>query len=466
MIMGLMPLHGVDFELSVPIVIVGGGACGLCAALAASERGSEVIVLERDKKPSGNTSLSGALIPASGTRMQREKGIVDSPERFVADIMAKNNNQADAKMAWAIAKASAPTVEWLADEQGIDLRLVEGFLYPGHSLLRMHATPNRTGKELEGALLRAVSDKSIDVVTNAHVINLFAEADGRVKGLQLERPDGIREKVGCDALILACNGFAGNPEMVRTYIPEMTGAPYFGHEGNMGDAIRWGMELGAAVEDMGSYQGHGALAHPHGIAVWDTLTDGGFQVNLEGNRFSNEAYCYSAQALEVLRQPGSVVWNIYDKRGHDIARVAVDYRDAIELGAVRRAVSIAELAAKTQLPEEALKKTILGVEEMAWGKRKDLFGRNFTDRSPLKPPYYAIRVTGALFHTQGGLVVDENARVVRQDGTILPNLFAGGGAARGLSGPAGWGYLSGNGLLTATVLGRLAGHAAAALVRQ
>jgi fumarate reductase flavoprotein subunit len=71
---------------------------------------------------------------------------------------------------------------------------------------------------------------------------------------------------------------------------------------------------------------------------------------------------------------------------------------------------------------------------------------------------------GALFHTQGGLEVDRHARVLRPDGAPLPNLFAGGGAARGLSGPADWGYLSGSGLLMATNLGRLAGEAAAELV--
>ena len=74
-------------------------------------------------------------------------------------------------------------------------------------------------------------------------------------------------------------------------------------------------------------------------------------------------------------------------------------------------------------------------------------------------------MTGALFHTQGGLVVDTGARVLRK-GTrrALPNLFAGGGAARGLSGPSGWGYTSGAGLMTATTLGRVAGEGAASLV--
>jgi fumarate reductase flavoprotein subunit len=82
----------------------------------------------------------------------------------------------------------------------------------------------------------------------------------------------------------------------------------------------------------------------------------------------------------------------------------------------------------------------------------------------LQAPYYAVKVTGALFHTQGGLVVNAEARVLREDGSALPNLFAGGGAARGISGPSCWGYMAGNGLLTATTFGRLAGEAAARLL--
>lgn len=84
------------------------------------------------------------------------------------------------------------------------------------------------------------------------------------------------------------------------------------------------------------------------------------------------------------------------------------------------------------------------------------FGRDFTSKPALQVPYYAVKVTGALFHTQGGLAIDTNARVLKPDGTPFPNLYAGGGAARGLSGAHVWGYLSGNGLLSAVTLGRIA----------
>jgi len=78
-------------------------------------------------------------------------------------------------------------------------------------------------------------------------------------------------------------------------------------------------------------------------------------------------------------------------------------------------------------------------------------GRTFA--RALQPPFHAVRVTGALFHTQGGLDIDADTRVLCENGTALPNLLAAGGAARGVSGQAVWGYLSGNGLLSAVAGG-------------
>lgn len=82
-------------------------------------------------------------------------------------------------------------------------------------------------------------------------------------------------------------------------------------------------------------------------------------------------------------------------------------------------------------------------------------------KRPLQAPFYAVKVTGALFHTQGGLDIDSQCRVLRDDGSPFPNLLAAGGAARGVSGNAVWGYLSGNGLLSAVAGGSIAADSAA-----
>ncbi len=465
--MAIVSARGIRFDVSVPVLIIGGGACGLTAALAAKEGGAEVLVLERDHQPTGSTSLSTGLIPAAGTRLQREKGIEDSAEIFAADIIAKAKHRNDAVMAALVARESGPAIDWLMASHGLEFRLVEGFLYPGHSRIRMHGTDTRTGAQLQAALLKAVEDLPVDVIGNAHVQELFADPSGKVAGARIHRPDGNTETVGCQALVLACNGFGGNPAMVRQHIPEMTDAPYHGHVGNQGDAVKWGLELGAAVADLGGYQGHGAVAHPQGLpVVWAVLTEGGIQVNTAGVRFSNEVRGYSEQALDVVNQPDQVAWNVYDERCQQAALDFSEYRRLREMGAVKTADTIADLAALTRLPPTALEQTLREAERMARGELADPFARDFTSRPPLRAPYCAIRVTGALFHTQGGLAVDAHARVLNEHGKPLPNLFAGGGAARGLSGPSRWGYLSGNGLLTAVVLGRIAGRRAAELVGQ
>lgn len=449
--------------LHFPIVIVGGGGTGLCAALAARDNGADALILERDPTPLGSTAMSTGLIPAAGTPEQRSAGIEDSPERFVCDVLAKTKGKVDEAIVRRLAGESAETIAWLRDTHAVPLSLVDGFLYPGHSARRMYGTPNRAGSELMAALEAAAERCGVVVLTDAIAQTLDWDGD-HVAGVRFTRPDGSVEQVRCDVLILACSGFGGNADLVGKWIPEMADAVYHGHPGNKGDAIRWAETLGAAVADMSAYQGHGGLAAGHGVPIlWPLIMEGGFQVNSTGERFSNEASGYSEQAARVNAQPGRVAWSIFDDRLHQLMMTFDDYQDAVRAGAVIEAADVRELAARTGLPEDQLKATMSKVAACVAG-HEDEFGRDFRGKPPLAPRFRAAKVTGALFHTQGGLVVDGDARVVRTDGTPFPNLFAGGGAARGISGPGADGYLAGNGLLTATTLGKLAGRAAAALI--
>ncbi len=130
-----------------------------------------------------------------------------------------------------------------------------------------------------------------------------------------------------------------------------------------------------------------------------------------------------------------------------------------------KANTIQELAALLNTPEPALAAEFAHVAWATQSQAPDRFGRAFSADSALKAPYLAITITGALFHTQGGLMITPETRVVRPGGIPLPNLFAAGGAAVGVSGSSAGGYLSGNGLLTATVFGRLRGeHASKSLI--
>lgn len=464
--MSILKSGDANFDLTVPVVVIGAGACGCTAALAAHERGVEVMILERDDTPRGNTSLSGGQIPAAGTKLQKEAGVEDTAEILAEDLIRKAHGENDAELSRHIAKESAKTIDWLIDNHDMPLTCITDFIYPGHSRPHMHASPSRFGAELLTVFLQAVANAGIDIATSAHVTDLFADADGLVRGVRITRPDGKTEDVGCGALILACNGYGGSKEMLRKYIPEIVDAHYHGHEGNKGDAVKWGVALGASVKDMHAFQGHGAVTTPHNIHLgWPAITEGGYQVNAEGHRFSNENAGYSEQALNVVRQTGHVGWTVFDERCHAMAMQMHSHVEANENGAIKTCASVAEIADMIGCPADALARTMTDVEDAAHGKRDDEFGRDFTKHPTLTAPYKVAKIMGALFHTQGGLEVDKHARVLREDGTPLPNLFAGGGAARGLSGPSDWGYLSGSGLLSATNLGRLAGEAAADLVK-
>ena len=446
-----------SYPFEVDTLVIGAGAAGLIAALAAHEAGQSVLVLERDAVPSGSTALSAGLIPAAGTAQQRASGIDDDPSRFAEDIQRKAHGQNDPRLVALLTRNAARVIDWLTKTHGLPFTLVQGFDYPGHTRRRMHGMASRSGRELIDALRERCEALGIDILCDARVGTLHTEGR-RLTGVSFERPDGSVESAGASRVILACNGFGGNREKVREHMPEIVDALWFGHGGNTGDALDWGTALGGRVRHLGAYQGHGNVAQPHGILItWATMTEGGIQVNADGRRFWNESNGYSEAARHVLSQPGGVAWSIFDDRIADIARQFEDFRTAEEQGAIQRADTAEELAEALGLPPQALAKTLAGLPR----EGTDEFGRDFSATPPLAPPYCGVKVTGALFHTQGGLEVDADARVLDVEGKPLPNLFAAGGAACGVSGQGDDGYLSGNGLLAASVLGWLAGRSGA-----
>ncbi len=431
----------------VNLVIVGAGACGLSTAFFLRDAGIECALLVRDAQPQGSTALSSGFIPAAGTQVQRAAGVLDdSAERFAADIQHKARGTAAAHLVAAYSEAIAPALDALQARHGLAFELQGGFLYPGHSVRRMHTLRERTGRALVAALDAAAQRAGAMLLTQARVCELWCEPDGRVLGVGYERPNGRIEHLACRALVLANNGFGGNAAMVAQHLSAMRDATYAGHAGNDGSAIAWGRALGAACADLGGYQGHGAWAVPQGALItWALMMQGGVQVNAHGERFHDETAGYSEAAVEVLAQPGGVAWNVFDDKLLALGRTFPDFVDAEAAGALRSAADVDALAAHIGCPSAALRATLAG--------------------TVLTPPLHAIKVTGALFHTQGGLAIDAQCRVLREDGTVLPNLLAAGGAARGVSGNEVWGYLSGNGLLSAVAGGFIAARTLAVSAR-
>src|SRR6185295_8771318 len=172
--MPILKAEGRKFPTHTQVLVIGAGACGTIAALAAKEGGAEVVILERDAKPSGSTSLSSGQIPAAGTKLQRAAGLMDdTPELLYQDILAKAHGECDHEIARHIAYAAPKTIEWLVDRYKLPLSCVLDFQYPGHSRPHMHASPSRYGAELLTVLVAAVEAQGIPIATSARVSDLF-----------------------------------------------------------------------------------------------------------------------------------------------------------------------------------------------------------------------------------------------------------------------------------------------------
>lgn len=444
----------------VDVIVAGAGAAGFTAALRAAQQGVSVLLAEASASHvrGSNTSMSTSMIPAGGSRWQAEAGIEDGPETFREDIRRKTRGTADQTVMHALTDVAPDLVAWLSDCCEVPLELVTEFRYPGHSTDRCHAVADRSGRTLLKHLGSALERlPSATLVAPLRLDDVLIE-DAGVVGARMRTPDGAVEEVRSRfGVVLATNGYGADAALVRRFAPDIAEGVYHGGAESRGDALRIGQRLGADTAQLDAYQGHGALATPHNVLLtWATVMHGGIIINVSGERFGDETIGYSEYGARVLEQPGRTAWVIYDERIHGACQPFRDYQDLHGQGAVRWAHDVEELAELMGAPVDVLGATLAAADAAARGQAADQWGRR-DFAGPLQAPFVAVKVTGALFHTQGGLVVDANARVLTQDLDVIPGLYAAGGAAVGVSGSGSTGYLAGNGLLAALGLGYLAG---------
>jgi len=450
-----------QWDAETDVLVVGGGGGGLVAALSAREQGVTVALVEKAGQLGGNTALSSGSVPGAGTRFQREAGIEDSPELMATDIMRRTNGTAPKHLVNLLARESAPVVEWLVDEIGVPLKLATDLKKVGHSVPRTHVPPGRQGTILVETLEQAAMERDIFITPGNPAKQLITDAKDDVIGAVVQSGGSEREyRVRACKVILACNGFGGNREMLRRFIPEIVDVPYFGHEENTGEGIQWGMKLGARLCNMQSYQGHASVSHPLGALMsWTAMEQGGLLINQGGRRFVNENLGYSGCTADVLKQPERTAYAVIDARTHDyMTKTVPDFVDILEHGGAKTADDIRDVARACGIDSEKLAATLANYNA-ASQTGNDTFGREDFGHAPLEEPYSIIKVTAGLFHTQGGLEVNENAQPICNNGSVIKNLYAVGGVAVGVSGADnGKGYCSANGLLAALGLGRVAGR--------
>ncbi len=446
---------GQRWHEEIDIGVVGAGGCGLVAAHAAAGSDVSVVVWDKATAAGGDTALSWGMIAAAGTRQQREAGIFDVGEDFAHDVLARNRGGSDPSVTRRLCDSSAALLAWLTDVHGIKLQLVKQVYDPGHRHLRLHTPPSHGGQALIDPLVRSCARRGITLHLSAPVLQVWTDTTGAAVGVQIKRPRKTPANIRCRKVILACDGFAANPMLLQQHCPDASALTYAGSPTSRGDGLAWAADLGAATRDLDAYEAYAPVAVGAQLLIpWALMANGAVLVNQRGTRIAAEAHRPADAVCALRSQPGNVAYAIFDTQ--ILQRTAADdaqFSSQVAPRVVRRADEPGELAKQFQIDPDTLSQTV-GTASVSPVQLAD-------GPHPLTPPFYGIRVTAALVQTQGGLVIDSSARVLRPDGAPVPNLYAGGGAAAGVSGAGNDGYLFGTGLLCALGWGKIAGEEAA-----
>ncbi|MBI4527770.1 MAG: FAD-dependent tricarballylate dehydrogenase TcuA [Deltaproteobacteria bacterium] len=478
------------------VLVLGTGNAALVAALAAHEQGAKVTILERapQERRGGNSAFSGGIFRFAFREFDEIRPFLTEsptlpftkaevepygPDAFHNDLMRVTEGLADPNLSQFLVENSLPTVSWMAT-QGItwELHPTHASERGGKFIWRSGTVPVEArggGRGLVDMLLASVEKNGIPIIYRTRATGLLTDQSGTVGGVVAHTAEGKKE-YRSKAVVLACGGFEANPEMRARYL----GAGWDlvkvrGTRFNTGDGIRMALEAGAMP--FGHWSGcHASVIDAEAPNVEAAATEVSrysypfcVMVNREGDRFVDEGedlqvYTYAKTGRRILEQPGSIAYQIFDKKTAPLLRSP--YQQSRPL----IAQSIEELADGLAIDVERLKRNIEAFNRAAEGGEFDSSKRDgkstrgiFPPKSnwavPIDtPPFQAYAVNCGITFTYGGCRIDEQGRVLTGEDRVIPGLWAAGEITGGFFYHN---YPSGSGLTRGAVTGRVSGLAAA-----
>ena len=436
---------------SADIVVIGAGGAGMSAAIEAAQKGAtNVVILEKMPFTGGNTVRATGGLNASETQYQKRDGIEDSNDLFYEDTMKGGKNLNDPELVRTLVENSAAAVDWV-NEIGGDLSVVAQF--GGASVKRIHrpSDTSAVGPMLVKTLNAKLDELGIPVLLETKATKIIADKDGNITGVEAEDENG-EFVINTKAVILATGGFGANPDMVVKYAPQLAGFITTNHSGATGDGIEMALEVGAGLTDIEQIQTHPTV-NPNTATMYTegVRGNGAILVNDEGNRFVNELETRDVVSASILAQPNEESWLVFDTAVRESLSAIEKY---INEGIIVEANTIEELAEKTGINKENLVATMNKYASMQEAGEDSEFGRKSMEVPLTKAPFFAGLAKPAIHHTMGGVKINKETQVLKEDGSVIPGLYAAGEVVGGVHGAN---RLGGNAVADIVVFGRISG---------
>ncbi len=453
---------------SADVLVLGGGMAGLCAALAAAERGARVLVLEKGARFGGSMFLSNGIVWTYTSEALARERVPDADPALQALLVTNLR----------------PGLDWLQD-RGVVLEPERKYLGCGWGRAA-------SGPQMTAALVGQIRERAGTLLSSTHLVRLALD-DAGVTGALAIGGDGPLH-VRARAVILATGGFQGNAELLARYVSPHAAAMYLrANPWSTGDGLLAALDAGAATTPwLDTFYGHALTAPPARLDAFRFQEMShkygplAVALNLHGRRFADESAGTGEEWLnsQIAQQPQATAAYVFDAavaereyEGGALARVVLQRaRDAG--GPVAQADTLEALAEQLHAwglpPDEVLRSLREFNAAIAAGCGDRLSPpRRGNPHAVARPPFRAALVRSAITFTCGGLRTDLDMRVLRRAGSVsmlplvtapaedlqvsaIADLYAAGCDVGGFSTNA---YMGG--LAQALVTGRIAGAAAA-----
>lgn len=494
-----------DIEETVDVVVVGAGGAGMTAAITATDAGKKVIVVESQPIAGGNSVRSTGGMNAAKTPYQDKnefkeaagvektlataaekfadnatitalaatvksqwdayqanpQGYFDSVELMELDTMIGGKGKNNPELVKALAENSADAIEWLASI-GAEVKNVGAF--GGASVKRIHRPVNADGKVTAvGAYIVPILEKNLQDRNVQFLFDTTANEiimkDGKAVGIKGTGKDGHKVTINAKSVVIATGGFGANAEMVEKYKPELKGFATTNAEGAQGQGIDMATAAGAATVDMNQIQIHPTVhieedGNAH-LITEGLRGDGAILVNAEGKRFYDEVSTRDKVSAAIIEQTDKSAWLVVDQAMVDKSAVIAGY---IKSGYTVTGATYEELAKAMGVDEATFTSTMNTWNQAVEAKSDAEFGRTSFANPLTTAPYYAIKITPAVHHTMGGIVINPKAEVLNEKGEAISGLYAAGEVTGGVHGAN---RLGGNAVADFVVFGRISGQSAA-----